>query len=164
MEGYLQKKHLIIRKIDPHQIDDQTDATLQQVYDTAIAVAQLARDQLQLGQRQERNSPMVPSSFAQADTMSTTARDPLSPGSADITNVISREQVEELRLHVRRVCDALERKGTSQKNAYRYIFEELYHSYGVTSYELLHQSLFDEINIFLLNWYHSLSQNDSLPE
>jgi hypothetical protein len=148
MEGYLQKKHLIIRKIDPQQMDDEAVATLQQVYDTAIAVAQLARDQLKLEQWQEHNSPMTP----------------LSPGSAGITNVISREQVEELRLHVRKVCNALERKGTSQKNAYRYIFEELYHSYGVTSYELLHQSLFDEINIFLLNWYCSLSQNDSPPE
>jgi hypothetical protein len=127
---------------------DELSATLLQIRNTALSVAQLANEQLTL--------PPSGSSPASLVVLSQHKLEWITAVPQNLANPISDVQIDEIRLVIQAICALLEQKGTTSKNAYRYIFEELYQSYGLTSYKLLSQDLFTEVMTFLTNWYQML--------
>ena len=127
---------------------DELSATLLQVRNTALSVAQLANEQL--------TPPPCGSAPASLVVLSQSELEYEVSRPQNLVDPISDLQVSEIRCTIQTICTLLAKKGTTLKNAYRYVFEELHQSYGLTSYKLLSQELFDEVLAFLKNWHQTL--------
>jgi hypothetical protein len=137
-----------IRRSTPTQ---QTSA-LEQIRSTALAVAQLAEQQMQMEQHLTRRLDKAAEVFVGFERRLGTIEKKLSP-----TTLISDDQAETISSTVKALAELLTAKDPS-KNHYQGIFSELYRRFGVSSYKNIRLERYEQVLNFLEDWRQSLSE------
>lgn len=154
-------KHDILATAEPAPRSiEPTGAKL--AYELAIAVQNLAREQMDLEQRLDgridRMAHWAKGVVAKIDDLDTRVSGlevhigPLA--------VISEQQSAEVALAVKNVGRALSERGV--KPGYSQVYSELYRRYGISSYKNLPQERYDAVLAWLKSWYDELSSDSSI--
>lgn len=114
-------------------------------YELATAVANLAREQMEIEARVGKAAQWAKGIEARVTSLELRLGD-------DIT--ITEAQATDLALAVKAVAHALEQRGIT--SAYQRVYGELYRLNGVTSYKNLPRGRFDSVLEWLRNWHKEL--------
>ena len=139
----------------PAPISQSSGAAL--AYETAMAVAALAREQMELEARQVQQEGRLNAAAQWAkgiDARVTALEVRQLPDTQ-----INTSQVAELALQVKAVANALEQRG--QERGYQRVYGELYRRFSIESYKSLPQSRFDEAKEWLRGWYDEITGEDA---
>lgn len=130
-----------------------SSTALTQVRDLALAVAQMAEQQIELqGQVITVNTRVDRAAVVVSDLqrrLSSVERRVLPPA------VISEEQAAEISMMVKALAELMAGKDAG-KNHYQGIFGELYRRFGISSYKVIRQEDYQQVLIFLSDWHKSL--------
>jgi len=130
-----------------------SSTALTQVRDLALAVAQMAEQQIELqGQVITVNARVDRAAVVVGDLqrrLSSVERRVLPPV------VISEEQAAEISTIVKALAELMAGKDAG-KNHYQGIFGELYRRFGISSYKLIRQEDYQQVLSFLSDWRKSL--------
>lgn len=138
--------------LGPQTAVTPTQATLLQVEQMGLAIAQMAREQLEFDRRlstTEERLERAARAFGDLTKRVTAVEQRLSPGEA-----VTEEQASQISQAVKAVALALGKK--SGKNEFGATYGELYRRFGVTSYKLIPARQFDEVMKFLTDWHQSI--------
>ena len=126
---------------------------LTQVRDLALAVAQMAEQQIELQEQVITvNTRVDRAAVVVSDLqrrLSSVERRVLPPA------VISEEQATEISTTVKALAELMAGKDVD-KNHYQGIFGELYRRFGISSYKLIRQEDYQKVLTFLSDWRESL--------
>lgn len=138
--------------------------TLAQVRDLALAVAQMAEQQMALEDRVDETHALA---IQAHDRLNKAAQvimalqqrthsleEKFNPG-----EMITEEQAAEISTQVKALAHFLSARETG-KNHYQGVFGELYRRFGVTSYTRIPQSRYGEVLAFLEDWRKATMRND----
>jgi len=130
-----------------------SSTSLAQVRDLALAVAQMAEQQIELqGQVITVNARVDRAAVVVNDLqrrLSSVERRVLPPA------VISEEQAAEISTTVKALAELMVGKDAG-KNHYQGIFGELYRRFGISSYKIIRQEDYQQVLSFLSDWRASL--------
>lgn len=138
--------------LGPQTAVTPTQATLLQVEQMGLAIAQMAREQLEFDRRlstTEERLERAARAFGDLTKRVTAVEQRLSPGEA-----VTEEQASQISQAVKAVALAMGKK--SGKNEFGATYGELYRRFGVTSYKLIPARQFDEVMKFLTDWHQSI--------
>lgn len=125
---------------------ERSDLPAAQAYRMAMAVADLARNQLLLEHRLTQRIDMHETRLEQIEeTLGRTDRQ------------VSPEQASQISQAVKAIAMTLSRR--TGRNEYGGVYGEFYRRFGITSYKLLPAHRFEEAMAFLTEWHQSLAGN-----
>ena len=127
-------------------ITTQSTAALEQIRATALAVAQLAEQQMEMESRLTKRLDNAVKVFIGFDRRLGTLEKKLSPAA-----LITDEQAEEVSSTVKALADLMTSK-IPGKNHYQGIFSELYRRFGVSSYKNIRLEQYARVLDFLEKW------------
>lgn len=121
-------------------------------YELAVAVQNLAREQMELEQRMSNAAQWAKGTtqWMKAIDARVNELEVRLSTDAEITN----SQAAEVSLTVKTVANALEKRGTI--NPYGRVYGELYRKFGIASYKQMPQSRYDEVLRWLREWFDEL--------
>ena len=120
----------------------QTDSPAAQAYKMALAMLQMARQQLLLEGRIHEHEMRL-------ERIESTLGDP--------GRYVTPEQASQISQAVKAVALVLSKQ--TRRNEYGAVYGELYRKFGITGYKLLPARQFDEAITFLTEWHRSLTDN-----
>ncbi len=140
-------------ELKPSTPSPASSTSLTQVRDLALAVAQMAEQQIELqGQVITVNARVDRAAVVVSDLqrrLSSVERRVLPPA------VISEEQAAEISTTVKALAELMAGKDAG-KNHYQGIFGELYRRFGISSYKIIRQEDYQSVLAFLSDWRMSL--------
>jgi hypothetical protein len=122
----------------------QSESPAAQAYQMAMAIADLARNQLMLEARLDRRLEAQERRLERLETQV-----------SDTERHVSPEQASQISQAVKAVAMVMSRR--SGRNEYGGVYGELYRRFGITSYKLLPANRFQEAMDFLTEWHQSLT-------
>lgn len=120
----------------------QTDSPAAQAYKMALAMLQMARQQLLLEGRIHEHEMRL-------ERIESTLGDP--------GRYVTPEQASQISQAVKAVALVLSKQ--TRRNEYGAVYGELYRKFGITGYKLLPARQFDEAITFLTEWHRSLTDD-----
>jgi P22_AR N-terminal domain/ORF6C domain len=129
-----------------------TTSALEQIRTTALAVAQLAEQQMEMEQHLTSRLDKAAEVFIGFEHRLGTIEKKLSPAM-----LVSDEQAETISSTVKALAELLAAKDSS-KNHYQGIFSELYRRFGVSSYKNIRLDRYEQVLRFLEDWRQSVSK------
>lgn len=131
-------------------------AVLIQIRETALAVAQLAEQQLALEQQVDEAGRLAALAHTRLDNAAQVFkefRERLGEIEKKVAppTFISDEQAAQIGLAVKALAEQLTKKDTS-KNYYQAVYQELYRRFGVSSYKRVRTGQFEAVMKFLEDW------------
>lgn len=131
-------------------------STLAQVRGLALAIAQMAEQQMAMEETVEKVDGKASTALARVDRAAEVVRAINRRLSAVETRVIpgahiSDDQAQEIATQVKALAELLTSKEQG-KNHYQGIFAELYRRFGVSSYKLIRQEHYEGVLQFLEDW------------
>ena len=132
----------------PTQDLEQTQSTLalEQIRATALAVAQLAEQQIEMERRLTKRLDKAAEVFTSFDRRLGTLEQKLSPAAH-----VTEEQAEVISSTVKALAELMASKDSS-KNHYQGIFAELYRRFRVSSYKNIRIEQYEKVLQFLEDW------------
>jgi hypothetical protein len=130
----------------------QATTILEQIRATALAVAQLAEQQLQMEQHLTKRLDKAAEVFISFEHRLGTLEKKLSPAA-----LITDEQAETIASTVKALAELMTSRD-SGKNHYQGIFSELYRRFGVSSYKNIRLDRYEQVLSFLSDWHQSAKQ------
>lgn len=130
-----------------------TIPALEQIRGTAIAIAQLAEQQIQMEQNLTKRLDKAAEVFTGFEHRLGTLEKKLSPAA-----LITEEQAETISSTVKALAELMTTKDHS-KNHYQGIFSELYRRFGVSSYKNIRLDRYEQVLSFLEDWYQSVKRD-----
>src|SRR5260370_10449414 len=124
----------------------QSTSALEQIRATALAVAQLAEQQMEMEGRLTKRLDKAAEVFIGFDRRLGTLEKKLSPAA-----LITDEQAEEISSTVKDLAELITEKAPG-KNHYQGIFSELYRRFGVSSYKNIRIEHYEKVLQFLEVW------------
>ncbi len=149
--------HFSKRRLALPEISVSTTSTLEQIRATALAVAQLAEQQIQMEQREQHLTKRLDKAaevFIGFERRLGTLEKKLNP-----VTLITDEQAETISSTVKALAELIASKDPS-KNHYQGIFSELYRRFGVSSYKNIRLDRYEQVLSFLSDWYQSVMQKN----
>jgi P22_AR N-terminal domain/ORF6C domain len=134
----------------PSPIAINSTSTLEQIRTTALAVAQLAEQQMEMEQKFTQRLDKAAEVFVSFDRRLGTLEKKLSPAI-----LITDEQAETISSTVKALAELITSK-SGGKNNYQGIFSELYRRFGVSSYKNIRMDRYEQVLNFLENWRKSV--------
>ncbi len=135
-------------------------SALTQVRDIALAVAQMAEQQMELQSQMVTANEKIDQAVTAVGDLERRMKDVeqrISPKSA-----ITNEQASHISNQVKALAEMLTRRDPHGKNYYQSIFGELYRRFGVSSYKLIRQEQYQSVLDFLERWRQT-AQKQSPP-
>lgn len=137
-------------------------SSLKQVRDLALAVAQMAEQQLELQAKQVELQGQMTIVNSRVDRAAVVVRDLQVRLSAVERNVgpgalISDAQAVEISNNVKALAELMTQKEGS-KNHYQGVFAELYRRFGISSYKLVQQKDYQAVLKFLDDWRETIQK------
>src|SRR5579859_7073487 len=129
---------------------DVSISALEQIRSTALAVAQLAEQQIEMETRLTGRLNKAAEIFIGFDRRLKTLEKQISPATR-----ISDDQAENISATVKALAELMNAKAPG-KNHYQGIFSELYRRYGVSSYKNIRLEQYEKVLQFLEDWRQSL--------
>jgi len=141
----------------PSPSDNTTITVLQQIAETARAVAQMAEQQIELERKQQAlNSRMDAAARIvkgmQGEIVDIHVRLEVLEDKLQPPALITEEQATEVSNNVKALAELLTSKDAG-KNHYQSIFAELYRRFGVSSYKNIRQGQYQAVLKFLEDWH-----------
>src|SRR5882762_1741505 len=135
---------------NPQSVTSSSTGTtaLEQIRATALAIAQLAEQQIEMEQRLNKAAKV----FTQFDRRLTTVEKKLSPAA-----LVTEDQAEEISSTVKALAELMTEKQPG-KNHYQGIFSELYRRFGVSSYKNIRIEHYEKVLQFLEDWRKKVTQ------
>lgn len=133
-----------------------TPNALLQVRDLALAVAQMAEQQMEIQTQVITANEKIDQAIIVVGTLERRLKDveqKVTPGLA-----ITNEQATEISNQVKALAELLTSKDAS-KNHYQGIFGELYRRFGVSSYKLIRQEQYEGVLTFLEKWRKTVQKD-----
>lgn len=126
---------------------------LEQIREMALGLARLAEEHIQLEERVSGHDVR----FARAVAAFQTLRDRLTAVEQEVAppQFISRGQADQIYNQVKSLANLMTSKDKS-KNHYSAIFATIYQMFGVSSYERIRRSQFEQVMTFLDEWRKSV--------
>ena len=144
---YQRECYLVLR--DAFQEPVPAAHPLAQVEQMGLAIARMAREQMQFDSRLTSTQDQV-SDLSQRVVV---LEERIAPGAS-----ITEEQASQLSQAVKAV--AMELSKQSGRNEYGGVYGELYRKFSITSYKLLPAAKFQESMSWLTDWYGSITDKD----
>ncbi len=129
------------------------DSAEARAYQMAMAIANMAREQLLMRQRVESAESILTKHEQRLQI--------LEAGQGDDSRFISENQAVEISQAVKTIANELTKR--SGRNQFGSVYGELYRRMEVTSYKRLPAPQFDEAMDFLRQWWQSLTDQSGVP-
>lgn len=133
-------------------VTTQSTSALEQIRATALAVAQLAEQQMEMEGRLTKRLDKAAEVFIGFDRRLGTLEKKLSPAA-----LVTDSQAEEISSTVKALAELMTEKA-SGKNHYQGIFSELYRRFGVSSYKTIRLEHYERVLRFLEDWRSKVTQ------
>lgn len=132
----------------------QSTSTLEQIRATALAVAQLAEQQMEMEGRLTKRLDKAAEVFIGFDRRLGMLENKLSPAA-----LVTDSQAEEISSTVKALAELMTEKAPG-KNHYQGIFSELYRRFGVSSYKNIRLEHYERVLRFLEDWRSKVTQGN----
>ena len=132
-------------------------SSLQGVYEMGMAIAHLAKEQMQFEQRLDKTDMVVLETAFAIDGLQQRVQE-LEGAIASDEAVVTPDEAMQISQAVKTVAIA-EGKRTG-RNEFGATYGELYRSYGVTSYKQVPRKKFKDVMKWLSDWYLSISDDE----
>ncbi len=137
-------------------IEGGSSLALMQIRDTALAVAQMAEQQLALQEQVVAAQGQIALAHQRLDRAAVVVNDlqrrmNVVEHRTAPTSSITDAQAAEVAMLVKALAELLTSQDAS-KNHYQGIFSELYRRFGVSSYKLIRQGQYQDVLAFLEDW------------
>jgi hypothetical protein len=132
-------------------------SSLQNVYEMGMAIAHLAKEQMQFEQRLNKTDLVVFETSVAVDGLQERVQK-LEGALASDDAVVTPEEAMQISQGVKAVAIAEGRR--TGKNEFGSTYGELYRTYGVTSYKQVPRSKFKDVMRWLSEWYLSVSDDE----
>lgn len=130
----------------------QSTSALEQIRATALAVAQLAEQQMEMEGRLTKRLDKAAEVFIGFDRRLGTLEKKVSPAA-----LVTDSQAEEISSTVKALAELMMEKAPG-KNHYQGIFSELYRRFGVSSYKNIRLEHYERVLRFLEDWRNKVTQ------
>lgn len=127
-----------------------TPSPLEQIRATALAVAQLAEQQMEMEQQLTKRLDKAAEVFVGFERRLGTLEKKLGP-----VTLITEDQAETISSSVKALAELMTTRD-SCRNHYQGIFSELYRRFGVSSYKNIRLDRYEQVLSFLEDWHQSV--------